>query len=83
MLRAYKGFKPFLCLHWAADEAERLLGARMEAEARRNPTAAAYGMEVRTQMLLHEFRAVAFDFRNHCGQIINTLKQPVPCVDQI
>jgi len=78
LLRAYKGFKPFLCLNWAADEAERLLSARMQAEAMRNPTAAAYGMEVRTQMLLHEFRAVAFDFRNHCGQIINTLKQPVP-----
>ena len=65
-LRAYKGMKPFLAVCWALDhvrkQQEALLGADSSA----------------LELVLWQYREVAFKFRGHCGQILNLLKQPVP-----
>ena len=42
------------------------------------PPAAASMRAHLEELVLMQFREVAFKFRGHCGQIINLLKQPVP-----
>jgi len=65
-LKAYKGFKPFLPVHWAMLEAEAQLKANPMTDDK---------SEV---LLLQQMQEKAFAFRGHCGQIVNLLKQPVP-----
>jgi predicted membrane chloride channel (bestrophin family) len=60
----FKGLKPFLLLVWALGEVESALGRDAK--------------DARTAQLLGDFRKQAFDFRGHCGHIVNWLAQPVP-----
>jgi len=64
-VKKYKGFKPFLPVHWAMLEAEAQLRARS-------------GDSAAATLLLQQMQGKAFAFRGHCGQIVNLLKQPVP-----
>jgi hypothetical protein len=74
-LRAYKGFKPFLALSWAVEEAAGLLEEAARCDRSRHHD---LGQGTRDEIVLAQFREAAFKFRGHCGQIVNLLKQPVP-----
>ena len=63
VLKAYKGFKPFLAVSWGLDAAKAMCAQTGERD---------------NGWSSWQFREVAFKFRGHCGQIINLLKQPVP-----
>ena len=75
MMQGYKGMKPFLAVLWALDEAKALVTekAKVDESLHRD-----LGQGMRDELIHAQFREVAFDFRSHCGQIINLLKQPVP-----
>jgi len=64
-LTACKAYRPLILLVWALREVDLALGGK----AANDP---------RTAAISAEFRQQAFDFRGHCGQITNWLKQPVP-----
>jgi predicted membrane chloride channel (bestrophin family) len=63
LLKAYKGFRPFLAVCWALESAQTMCAS-----------AGQHG----DGWTAWQFREVAFKFRGHCGQIVNLLKQPVP-----
>ena len=75
VLKSYKGMKPFLAALWAMEEARALVAekARVDESLHRD-----LGQGMRDELIHQQFRQVAFEFRGHCGQIINLLKQPVP-----
>ena len=75
LLKTYKGFKPFLAVCWALEEAQSLVAAKAASDKSVHYD---LGQTVRTEHINTQFREVAFAFRGHCGQIINLLKQPVP-----
>ena len=63
-------YKPFLPITWALEEVEAALNdAAVNHGGPSGPGLAA---------LVGAFRTLAFEFRGHCGQITNWLKQPVP-----
>ena len=70
LLRNYAGFKPFLTLTWALEEAQ--------AQVREKTLTDDLGQSIREEVVHAQFREVAYKFRGHCGQIINLLKEPVP-----
>ena len=74
-IKAYKGFRPFLVLHWGLEEGRGLLKVWSTSDPSRHHD---LGQGMRDELILGAFREVAFKFRGHCGQIVNTLKQPVP-----
>lgn len=82
LLKPYKGFKPFLAVFWALEEAQNLVAKKSSVLMAKIPEhllpkgAGAEG--IRAEHIHSQFRDVAFAFRGHCGQIINLLKQPVP-----
>jgi len=65
-IQAYKGFKPFLPVHWAMQEAEAQLLIVDPTDSKSET------------LMLQQLQEKAFAFRGHCGQITNLLKQPVP-----
>jgi len=67
MIKAYKGYKPYLPLIWA----QREVGAAIQGSTGL-PDWSVDGQ------LMHHFRELAFAFRGHCGQITNELAEPVP-----
>ena len=74
-LAKYAGFKPLVALVWAIDEAKHLVGEWSQAETARHRD---LGQGMRDEVILQQFREVAFKFRGHCGQIVNLLSQPIP-----
>ena len=74
-MKDYKGFKPFLAVFWALEEAQQLVARKSVIDRSLNYD---LGQSVRAEHIHSQFREVAFSFRGHCGQIINLLKQPVP-----
>ena len=75
ILRGYKGFAPFLAVYWALDEAKSLISEKaLHDESYHHDL----GQGMRDEMIHEQFRQCAFEFRGHCGQIVNLLKQPVP-----
>ena len=74
-LAKYAGFKPLVALVWALDEAKNLVGEWSQAETARHRD---LGQGMRDEVILQQFREVAFKFRGHCGQIVNLLSQPIP-----
>lgn len=65
-IKAYKGFKPFLPVHWAMMEAEKQLRIADHSDSKSET------------LMLQQLQEKAFAFRGHCGQIHNLLQQPVP-----
>jgi len=65
-IKAYKGYKPFLPVHWAMQEAEAQLLIVDPTDSKSET------------LMLQQLQEKAFAFRGHCGQITNLLKQPVP-----
>ena len=74
-LKDYKGMKPFLAVVWALDEAQALVREKARADESLHHD---LGQGMRDELIHQQFRDVAFQFRGHCGQIVNLLKQPVP-----
>ena len=70
LITAYKGFKPFLPVMWALQEVEVIFASTLATGS--VPRAA------RSVDALSAFRGLAFQFRTHCGQITNWLRNPVP-----
>jgi len=62
-LRAFRGFRPFLCQVWGL----RALADYIQANKETAPTAA-----------LMPFQKLVLDLRQHCDDIVATLGQPVP-----
>jgi predicted membrane chloride channel (bestrophin family) len=74
-LKSYEGFKPFLAVCWALEEAQKLVNNKSKADKSMHYD---LGQSIRAEHIHSQFREVAFSFRGHCGQIVNLLKQPVP-----
>ena len=74
-LKSYEGFKPFLAVCWALEEAQKLVEAKGRGDKSLHYD---LGQSIRAEHIHSQFRDVAFSFRGHCGQIVNLLKQPVP-----
>jgi predicted membrane chloride channel (bestrophin family) len=69
-LKDYKGFRPFLAIYWALEEAKAQMQSNKKGEDMTE--------SIRVGLQLSQLRDAAFGFRGHCGQIVNLLKQPVP-----
>ena len=74
-LAKYAGFKPLVALVWAIDG--RSTSSASGRRRRRRATATS-GRACEIEVILQQFREVAFKFRGHCGQIVNLLSQPIP-----
>ena len=73
VVRAFRGYRPFLPLVWALEEVESAFASPSGSVT---PSEGAHGStELRRAEVISSFRAVAFEFRGHCGQITNWLKQ--------
>lgn len=68
VVTGYQGMKQFLLITWALQEVKAALYVT-DADA----TVPGKGGTFRT------FQTVGFELRGHCGQLVNLLKQPVPC----
>ena len=62
-LKAYRGFKPFLCQVWAM----RAISEHLAADSQKAAGAA-----------LGPFQAQALALRGNCADIVNTMTQPIP-----
>ena len=74
-LQQYGGFKPFLPICWAIDEARLMVKEKALVDESLNRD---LGQCVRDELVHAQFCEIAFEFRVQCGQIVNLLAQPVP-----
>jgi hypothetical protein len=74
-MKSYKGFKPFLAVNWALEEARAAVKEKsLVDESLKHDL----GQGMRDELIISQFQQIAFEFRGHCGGIVNLLKQPVP-----
>ena len=74
-LKKYGGFKPYIAITWAMEEARSQTEAQSRSDESLNRD---LGQGMREEIIHSQFREVAFRFRAHCSQIISLLQEPVP-----